>query len=137
MTALPTAAQVDRAEPLDFSDGPPVATATLAYRGVLVEVDPFRLTESRLISIEKRIARLLEREGWAAPVAPAPATAPAAPAKPKKQQLPAVERYAPDGSPICPVHNVPMRDSQFGGHYCGEKGGSVPNAKGYCGMKAD
>ncbi len=53
--------------------------------------------------------------------------------KPKTQPI-----YADDGTPMCPVHNKPLREGSFG-PYCSAKaqGSEAANDKGYCAIKFD
>lgn len=72
MSALKTLtrASVDQAEPLEFPNRPkPPASAlvTVQFQGVPVQLDLFALDKDTLAQVEKRITRLLEREGRSRP----------------------------------------------------------------------
>lgn len=83
------------------------AHATLVYKGVPVTLDVLSLDAETLAQVERRVERLLARDGWAAPSAPAPAQA----------------RPAGDGSPpTCPTHGTAkVRPGQRGGFFCAAK----------------
>lgn len=113
-----------------------IVMAELAYRGVLIELDLFDLDESTLRGIERRIDKLLTREGWAAPQPPQPA-APAAPAqsrlpRPRPKIMP---HFDESGQACCPVHGNPLLNGK-GGPYCPSRAeGEHANAKGYCSLR--
>lgn len=101
---------VEQAEALTFPavDAPPLALATLRYHGVPVQLDVCVLDERRLKDIERRIVRLLERDGWSAPTLVSAADAPA----------------AARAVPTCPYHG-PMKESTKapGTFFCAKKMG--------------
>lgn len=106
-------------------------TATLTYKGVPVELDLFTLDAETLAQVEKRVEKLLAREGWAAPAVAA--------AAPVKQPRPRATKYDADGTPVCPIHGTSMLEGQRGGYYCGHKAkaGEPAGPKGYCNAIAD
>ena len=84
------------------------ARATLIYKGVPIVVDVLSLDADTLTAIERRVERLLARDGWGVPAA-GTATQPA----------------RPGGSaspPACPTHGtVKIREGQRGGYFCAAK----------------
>lgn len=106
-----TRQQVDQAEALTFPtpDAPPLALATLSYHGVPVQLDVCALTEQTLKDIERRVSRLLERDGWSAPVATVSAGEAAAETR---------------AVPVCQYHG-PMKESTKapGTFFCTKKMG--------------
>lgn len=82
------------------------ARATLSYRGVPVTLDLFTLDAEALAQIERRVERLLARDGWSAPTAPATQVA----------------RPAPDaGGLCCPVHGPSKVRQGKRGYFCAAK----------------
>lgn len=67
-----------------------------------------------------------------------PRTAAASQSPAAKPARPKATHYAPDGTPLCPIHNAPMREGQHG-YYCARKAaeGEPANGKGYCSAVAD
>lgn len=63
---------------------------------------------------------------------------PRAAAAPQKPPRPRATHFSPDGTPLCPVHNTPMREGQHG-WYCARKAaeGEPATPKGYCSAIAD
>jgi hypothetical protein len=90
------------------------ATISMQFKGVPVAV---ALENASAAEVEKLIDSLLAREGWsgAAPTA-------SGPARPQRREKPPeVTRWSEDGSPLCPVHTTPMKESQHNGWYCPKK----------------
>ncbi|MEN9934327.1 MAG: hypothetical protein RLZZ387_906 [Chloroflexota bacterium] len=120
-----TRESVEGAEPLTFTQPKRSAVVHLAFRGVPVDV---HLEEANVAEVEKLITSLAERDGWgvASPSAPTP--------KAQHSRAPEVTRWGADGSPMCPAHGSPMKESSKapGTWYCTKK----DDAGEYCRCRA-
>ena len=119
-------AAVDAAEPLSFDEADDLALVSLTYHGVPVQLNLRAFNAGMLVDLERRIDRMLQRDGWATPQAPAPAPA-------KQPRKGAIEpHYDDQGDPCCPVHKRPLKEGKFG-LYCPAKDDTQP--RGYCSLK--
>lgn len=110
---------------MSSDDTAPKALATLAYCGVPVQVDLLALDAEQLALIERRLGKLLAREGWAPPpVARGGGFGGRGGGQRKPQDPP---HYAPDGTPCCPKHPTkPLKQGNYG-LYC-----SARTETGFC-----
>src|SRR4051794_32914026 len=111
MTTVPTRAQIDHVEPLDFPERRPVKNDLTITVKATIDSFPteicFTGSIDQLLSVTKRL-RELGATPTVAPAAPMPA---AAPRKPAQRVEPI---YQPDGTPCCPVHHKPLTEGQYG-----------------------
>jgi hypothetical protein len=139
MTTLPTRAQIDRAQPLEFRD-PPVEKQI----AITIEAGPLGITvkavyTGTLSSIPQAIERLrsagvlqLVEASWPAP----PTVAPANVQPPRKLKKERVEPWYDDrGQPCCPAHRKTLIEGQFG-LYCPSRASrdEPQNPRGYCSL---
>lgn len=131
-TQLPTRAQIDRAEPLDFPQRPKAdltITVKATIDGFPTEVC-FTGSIDQLLGVTKRLREL----GAEPTVAPATHTAPLS--TPRKAAQTVEPIYQPDGTACCPVHRKPLVEGRYG-LYCPSRatGDQAANDKGYCSLK--
>lgn len=134
MTALPTRAQIDRAEPLDFPERKPTRQDLTITVKALVDGFPtevcFTGSIDQLLDVTKRLRAL----GASPLLTPATQSAPLGNGKSKAERVEPL--YKPDGTPCCPVHHKPLAEGRYG-LYCPSraKDGEQANDKGYCSLK--
>jgi hypothetical protein len=110
MTALPTRAQVERAEPLEFATPPRSARndLTITVKARVAGFDTEVCYTGSIEQLDSLVKRL--RELGAEPAGVAVAAAPAT-KQPAKRVQPA---YNGDGEPICPTHGTKLREGRWG-----------------------
>ena len=135
-TNLPSRQQVERAQPLEFSDRQPAERSA----NITIEVAPDGLHITAeytgpISSIPAAVERL-RAAGVLDLVKPSAAAA----AAPSGGNTPRAQRVAPsyngDGSACCPVHRKALSYGQYG-PYCSCKatGDQVADKRGYCGLR--
>jgi len=133
MTTLPTRAQVDRAEPLDFPDRKPVKQElTITIHARIGGFDTEVCFSGQLDQLEAITRRL--RDLGASPAGVHQVSPAAAPARKPAGRVEPV--YQPDGTACCPVHHKPLSEGRYG-LFCSAKatGDQAANDKGYCNLK--
>jgi len=144
MQALPTRAQIDRAQPLEFKDPP-----TEKQTSIRIEVGPAGITVTAeytgtLSSIPAAIERLrsagvLQLVEQSRPAPPTVAPANIQPPRARKRSGTAAEPWFDSrGEACCPIHRKVLLEGQYG-HYCPARAGADEggNAKGYCTYSID
>ncbi len=131
-TTMPSRADIDRAEPLDFPERQEKQaniTIEVAPDGLHIRCEYTGAISSIPAAIERlRQAGVLELVSASRLAAPAPAAL--------RKSAPVT--FADDGSPLCGNANCsrrgqPLEPSQHNGYYCkGGKDSVTGNAKGYC-----
>lgn len=126
-TTLPSRAQIDRADTLEFTDRQPETTITIRAQlnGWPVDV----AYRGKLEQLPAAIARMQAAGLTPATNPPGSAEKPAAARKGKTQP-----EYTPSGDPCCPKHKTILRQGQYG-LYCPSKDDSTE--RGYCSLKFD
>src|SRR5262249_39914121 len=111
MTALPTRQQVDRAEPLDFSQ-----TRSEKQCNIQVEIAPDGLhVRAEYTGALSSITQVIERLKALGVVELVSASKPAAAPAEKRTKAERVQPiYDGDGAPCCPTHKRPLSDGQYG-----------------------
>lgn len=147
MQAMPSRAQIDAAEPLEFASPPRISARTERQATITIEVAPDGLHVrceyvSGLSSIPAAIERLkaagvLQLVAQSRPTPPAPLTvAPATIRQPQPRKAERVEPwYDSRGEACCPSHRKPLQEGQYG-LYCPSRASrdEPQNAKGYCNL---
>lgn len=129
-TQLPTRAQIDRAEPLDFPDRPARQDLTITVRAT---IDGFPTEVCFTGSIDQllQVTRKLRSLGGEPTIAPALHTAPLGNGKPKAQRV--EPAYNGAGEACCPKHTGKvLKEGKFG-LYCPAKDESTE--RGFCALK--
>ncbi len=133
-TTMPSRADIDRAEPLDFPDRRPVRQElTITIHARIGGFDTEICFSGHLDQLETLTRKLVQLGASPAGVHQvSPAAGPAA----RKAAERVEPIYQPDGTPCCPVHKRPLTEGQYG-LYCKSKAqpGDVQNDKGYCSLK--
>lgn len=124
MANYPTRGGVETAPPLDFDK--PLATVPIK---VAARLDGWPVVVELEIAPARLGAALAKLAGLGF-TPDAPTAAPAAPQRTKRQTV--EPAYDEQGEPLCPKHNKPLRQGQYG-LYCPSKDDTQP--RGYCGLK--